>query len=645
MAEQNVKITVTAEDHASGPIKNVQGALGGLEKGTSKVSSVMSSMGHAAEVAMGTLATAVITHGVAAIQNLSREMVQLSLEQSKLQVQSQNLFKNAGIHTYTNQIEEVIGKHEKMTSLDDISIRKSFNDLIASTKDYDRSLKLLSAAEDLAAAKGIDLESATGQIITALESSTRALEKQGVEIDSVGYKSMTTAQKIDYLAQQMEKSFGGSAEVLRNSTAGIFANYENQIQNLKTLFGNELTETIAPALEDIANKISAMIDSGELQPLADAFGNLVTHAISLGSELGGVIMKLTGVSSSEEAIAKLADAFDRVAYVLGVVENVLSRINFLIKDLQIDKIINFGIRATSPGAMELWDYAGQQVQYEKAGAYTPYEAAIRAASRGGGAIGGASQSILPSEETSADMLGRLREIQRTENENKEKKKDNSLAVQNNTQNMQTATELLKLYKDQTSQTGTQIVQLGQTAGSAIGYMNSAMDSVRQMLGASGGGGGGCRTFKSGSYTTDGHNESYSSGGGPSSSHGMAWYNVLGNENAGVVAAMGPQWASTVTNVVRNSCSGKVCSFEADGQKFYGDGAGGYSSVNDALITSKGDVIQFHPDDNILAFKDGSKVGGKNITIHNTFNISGNGDPDRIAEEIMKKITRIGRIGF
>jgi len=641
MAEQNVKITVTAEDRASGPIKNVQSSLSGLEKAGGAVGGAMYSMGHAAEVAMGTLATAVITHGVAAIQNLSREMVQLSIEQSKFQSQTQNLLKNTGMQSYSKQVENVIDLHSDLTSFDDNSVRKSFNDLIASTKDYDRSLKLLSAAEDLAAAKGIDLESATGQIITALESSTRALEKQGVEIDSVGYKSMTTAQKIDYLAQQMEKSFGGSAEVLRNSTAGIFANYENQIQNLKTLFGNELTETIAPALEDIANKISAMIDSGELQPLADAFGNLVTHAISLGSELGGVIMKLTGVSSSEEAIAKLADAFDRVAYVLGVVENVLSRINFLIKDLQIDKIINFGIRATSPGAMALWDYAGQQVQYEKAGAYTPYEAA----SRGLWSSPGTVVTPPPKTETAADVLARLREGTKVETENQQSKKDNSLAVQNNTQNMQTATELLKLYKDQTSQTGTQIVQLGQTAGSAIGYMNSAMDSVRQMLGASGGGGGGCRTFKSGSYTTDGHNESYSSGGGPSGSPGMAWYNVLGNENAGVVAAMGPQWASTVTNVVRNSCSGKVCSFEADGQKFYGDGAGGYSSVNDALITSKGDVIQFHPDDNILAFKDGSKVGGKNITIHNTFNISGNGDPDRIAEEIMKKITRIGRIGF
>jgi hypothetical protein len=295
----------------------------------------------------------------------------------------------------------------------------------------------------------------------------------------------------------------------------------------------------------------------------------------------------------------------------------------------------------SPGGMALWDYVGQQVQYEKAGAYTPYEAARRGLWPSPGTV-----VATPKPETAADARARLREGIRVENENQQSKKDNSLAVQNNTQNVLSANELLKLYCDQTSKTGNEVDALGKTAGSAIGYMNSAMNSVRQMLAPSGGGcGGGCRTFRTGSYTTDGHNESYSSGGGPSGSPGMAWYNVLGNENAGVVAVMGEKWASTVTNVVRNSCSGKVCSFEADGQKFYGDGAGGYSSVNDALITSKGDVIQFHPDDNILAFKDGSKVGGKNITIHNTFNISGNGDPDRIAEEIMKKITRIGRIGF
>jgi len=222
-----------------------------------------------------------------------------------------------------------------------------------------------------------------------------------------------------------------------------------------------------------------------------------------------------------------------------------------------------------------------------------------------------------------------------------------LAVQNNTQNVLSATELLKLYKDQTSKTGAEVDTLGKTAGSAISYMNSAMNTVRQMLTPSGGGGSGCRTFGSGSYTTDGHSENYTSGGGPSGSPGMAWYNVLGNENASVVAAMGSSWASSVntSSIVRNSCSGQVCSFEAGGQKFYGDGGGSYSSVNDALIKKDGSIVNFHPDDNILAFKEGSKLQGKSMVVNNTFNISGNGDPDKIADEILRRINRITRVGF
>ena len=35
------------------------------------------------------------------------------------------------------------------------------------------------------------------------------------------------------------------------------------------------------------------------------------------------------------------------------------------------------------------------------------------------------------------------------------------------------------------------------------------------------------------------------------------------------------------------------------------------NVNDALITSGGDVVKFHPDDNILAMKDFSALGGTN----------------------------------
>ena len=51
-----------------------------------------------------------------------------------------------------------------------------------------------------------------------------------------------------------------------------------------------------------------------------------------------------------------------------------------------------------------------------------------------------------------------------------------------------------------------------------------------------------------------------------------------------------------------------------GGGFLGSGGGlfsmlGITKVNDALITSAGDVIKFHPDDNILAMKDLSMLGG------------------------------------
>ena len=51
-------------------------------------------------------------------------------------------------------------------------------------------------------------------------------------------------------------------------------------------------------------------------------------------------------------------------------------------------------------------------------------------------------------------------------------------------------------------------------------------------------------------------------------------------------------------------------------------SGPATSVNDALITSSGDVIKFHPDDNILAMKDFSGLGGGNMHLTGDFRIKG-----------------------
>jgi len=557
MPDQNVRITVTAEDRASAPLKNVNSALGNLEKGASKVGGAFSSLASSAVSAAEILVANLATQAVNAVASLTQEMIKLSLEQSKLESQTENLLKNAGMQSYSDAIGEIILQHEEMTAMDDAAIRRAFNNLLGSTKDYNRSLTLLSAAEELAAAKGISLEDASNQITSALEGSVVSLSKAGVELDAIKMKSMTAGQQMDYLAQQIEKSFGGSSEALRSSPSGIFANFRNQIDNLKKIFGDELTEALAPAWEDIATTISNMIDSGQLQPLIDSFGKLLVNAVELGQTLGSIIIKLTGVTTTEEGVTRLADGFDRLSYILEMIEDALSRIDAIIKDLKLDQIMSLGMRVVNPGGSALWDYAGNQVEAEK--------------------------SMTP-------RLVQLDEVQKDNTKTTKANTDAQLeqinAQRRATQESQLMEKYLKLQEAATSSTAAITGQFGNAMSSAISSVQSALSSFG--MGSSGGGGGGCRTFGSGSRIEDNHSSSDEP--------------FPGNH------------FSTIP-------------------------------VPDALITKRGDIVKFHPEDNILAFKDPSvlREGKGNISV--TINVNGAGDPDRIAEEIMKKITRLNRIGF
>jgi len=81
MPDQNVRITVTAEDRASAPLKNVNSALGNLEKGASKVGGAFSSLASSAVSAAEILVANLATQAVNAVASLTQEMITLSLEQ------------------------------------------------------------------------------------------------------------------------------------------------------------------------------------------------------------------------------------------------------------------------------------------------------------------------------------------------------------------------------------------------------------------------------------------------------------------------------------------------------------------------------------------------------------------------------------
>ena len=605
MVEHKIGVAIVGEDKASGPIRNVQSSLSNLDKSAKTSAGGFNTLGAAAATAAGFIVAEIGMKAVSAVSDLTKEMVKLGLEQDRLATRSKNLYKNLGLEKYQKEIAKTIEQQSIMTGMDDEELLSSYNKLLAVTKDRTQATKLLALAQDMAAGSGENLESSTTSITNALMGQTRGLKQFGIDIEEDIFKATTFAGQIKMLEQEINKLYAGAAVEAGKSPAGIFAGFETAIENVKEMFGEELIERLAPTLKSITDTINELATSGKLDPLIESFGNLVTSGVKLAETVSKILMNITGFQNSQQAVEWLTTTFERAAVAIDSMATSLERVRDFIAGLDLSRLqplVNLLAGASNPGGL-LGLITGDK----------------------------ALNNRIAKENTNATK------------KNTEAKEEETTSQKKVSEENMSAAEKLKLMKGTTQEVTAVTGAFGNAMGSAIGTIGSAMSYLGGGGYSSGcGGGGGCRTYATGTVMSGGGNL-VGGGGGASGSPGMLWYNVLGNENAAAVSVMGPRWASTVTNVVRNSCSGLVCSFEADGQTFYGDGSGSFTSVNDALITNRGEVIQFHPDDNILAFKDSSKLKGRGIVINNTFNINGSGDPDRVAELIMKKIEKIQRM--
>ena len=605
MVEHKIGVAIVGEDKASGPIRNVQSSLSNLDKSAKTSAGGFNTLGAAAATAAGFIVAEIGGKAVSAVSDLTKEMVKLGLEQDRLATRSKNLYKNLGLEKYQKEIAKTIEQQSIMTGMDDEELLSSYNKLLAVTKDRTQATKLLALAQDMAAGSGENLESSTTSITNALMGQTRGLKQFGIDIEEDIFKATTFAGQIKMLEQEINKLYAGAAGEAGKSPAGIFAGFETAIENVKEMFGEELIESLAPTLKSITDTINELATSGKLDPLVESFGNLVTSGVKLAETVSKILMDIMGFQNSQQAVEWLTTTFERAAVAIDSMATSLERVRDFIAGLDLSRLqplVNLLAGASNPGGL-LGLITGDK----------------------------ALNNRIAKENTNATK------------KNTEAKEEETTSQKKVSEENMSAAEKLKLMKGTTQEVTAVTGAFGNAMGSAIGTIGSAMSYLGGGGYSSGcGGGGGCRTYATGTVMSGGGNL-VGGGGGASGSPGMLWYNVLGNENAAAVSVMGPRWASTVTNVVRNSCSGLVCSFEADGQTFYGDGSGSFTSVNDALITNRGEVIQFHPDDNILAFKDSSKLKGRGIVINNTFNINGSGDPDRVAELIMKKIEKIQRM--
>ena len=625
MVEHKLGVSIVGEDKASGPIRNVQSALVNLDKSAKTSAGGFNTLGAAAAAAAGFIVAEIGGKAVSAVSDLTKEMVKLGLEQDRLATRSKNLYKNLGLEKYQKEIAKTIEQQSIMTGMDDEELLSSYNKLLAVTKDRTQATKLLALAQDMAAGSGETLEASTTSITNALMGQTRGLKQFGIDIEEDTFKATTFAGQIRMLEQEINKLYAGAAGEAGKSPAGIFAGFETAIENVKEMFGEELIESLAPTLKSITDIINELATSGKLDPLIESFGNLAQKVVEMGPEIWDLTKAILGVANDEEAILAIADAFDRVGYFVGELNKLLDKTAYYIDKLDLDKVAAFIGAGTPVGTLWNWGGAGVEAQSNTTSSGNPTKKNTEATKKN------------------------------TEAKEDEKDSQEKLSEEN-----MSAAEKLKLMKGTTQEVTAVTGAFGNAMGSAIGTIGSAMSYLGGGGYSSGGGegcgGGGCRTYATGTVRS-GSGNLVGGGGGASGSPGMLWYNRLGNENAGVVAAMGEKWANTISSVTRSKCSGLVCNFTTSENTtiggapatvkgtYFNNGSGSFTQtkreviMNDALITKRGDIVKFHPDDNILAYKGNGPKG--NISVNITVN--GSGDPDRVAELIMKKIEKIQRM--
>lgn len=276
-----------------GSVKGFDDALDQVEKKTANLSE---RLGQAAKVSGAAFVGLTAAIGLSVSAYAESEAAGNKLAQS---LANQGILSDELIESYKKQAAEL----QNLTGVDDDAIvagQAVLQNFIGQTKV---TKELSQAALDLAAATGMDLNQAFTLIGKSAGTSTNALGRYGVQVDT----NATQQEKLAAITEQVSKKFAGQA-VAANQGLG-------SIKGLESAFGN-LAETIG---ENFAPIITAVIKSLTIlfQRIADnkALLNLASVMLGVGAALAGAAL---AVSTLSIALIKLRAVMLAINTVIGL---------------------------------------------------------------------------------------------------------------------------------------------------------------------------------------------------------------------------------------------------------------------------------------------------------------------------------------
>lgn len=164
------------------------------------------------------------------------------------------------------QVEGYITAAQKASTFTDDDLRPAFENLVRSTNNAEDANRLLSISMDVAAAKNIDLTTASMAVAKAHEGNFAAVNKLVPGLIDMKDKTLTADQAMGALAQ----TFGGSAAAATETAAGkakimtrdmgeLTEKIGSQLLPVVSKFADFMTQTLLPALDSVSGDHGALI--------------------------------------------------------------------------------------------------------------------------------------------------------------------------------------------------------------------------------------------------------------------------------------------------------------------------------------------------------------------------------------------------
>lgn len=232
-----------------------------------------------------------------AIAGLAIASIKSAIEDEKAQTRMIATLRARGLATEKNlaAIESLIKAGERLGMTDD-DVRKSIETATQYTNNFSKALEIQRVAQDLAVAKGIDLESATAMVGKAFQGNSKAFKALGIDLTKVSRTTedkikkdkngWLTTEKVTKTTKEQIKGmaalkiitgqYAGIADEVANTTAvkleatqiAINEKFEAfgykflpKVNDALTWFKDEILPQLEPLLEGLATGIGTVADA------------------------------------------------------------------------------------------------------------------------------------------------------------------------------------------------------------------------------------------------------------------------------------------------------------------------------------------------------------------------------------------------